>query len=88
MKDDILLAYYSWSGNTRKIAGLIERETGGTLFEIEPVQPYTTDYRAAVAQAKEEIQAGFRPDLKAFPSFQDAVALHELIDAIEQSAQA
>ena len=67
MKNDILIAYYSWSGNTRKIAGLIERKTGGTLFEIEPVLPYTTDYQAAVAQAKEEIKAGFRPDLKSMP---------------------
>lgn len=67
MKNDILIAYYSWSGNTRKIAELIKRETGGTLFEIEPVQPYTTDYRAVVAQAKEEIQAGFLPEIKAVP---------------------
>jgi flavodoxin len=67
MKNDTLIAYYSWSGNTGKIAELIERETGGTLFEIEPVQSYTTDYRAMVAQAKEEIQAGFRPELKAIP---------------------
>ena len=67
MKKDILIAYYSWSGNTRKIAGLIERETGGTLFEIEPAQPYTTDYGAAVAQAKKEIEAGFRPELQAMP---------------------
>jgi flavodoxin len=67
MKNDILIAYYSWSGNTRKIAGLIEHETGGRLFEVEPVQPYTTDYRTLVAQAKEEIEAGFRPELKALP---------------------
>jgi len=67
MKTDILIAYYSWSGNTGKIAKLLEAETGGTLFKIEPVQPYTTDYRAAVAQAKEEIHAGFRPELKAVP---------------------
>ncbi len=67
MKNDILIAYYSWSGNTRKIAGLIQRETGGTLFEIEPVQPYTTDYGAAVAQAKKEIEAGFRPELQSMP---------------------
>jgi flavodoxin len=67
MKNDILIAYYSWSGNTRKIAELIKRETGGTLFEIEPVNPYTTDYGAVVAQAKEEIQTGFRPELKAMP---------------------
>jgi flavodoxin len=68
MKNEILIAYYSWSGNTRKIAELIGRETGGTLFEIEPVQPYTADYQAAVAQAKEEIEAGFRPKLKAMPN--------------------
>ena len=67
MKSDILIACYSWSGNTRKIAALIERKTGGTLFEIEPVQPYATDYRAVVEQAREEIQAGFRPALKALP---------------------
>jgi flavodoxin len=67
MKNDILIAYYSWHGNTRKIAELIQRETGGVLFEIEPAQPYTTDYRAAVKLAKEEIQAGFRPELKAVP---------------------
>ena len=67
MQNDMLIVYYSWSGNTRKVAELIKLETGGTLFEIEPVQPYTTDYRAAVAQAKEEIQAGFRPELKAVP---------------------
>jgi flavodoxin len=67
MKNHVLIAYYSWSGNTRKIAELICRETGGTLFEIKPAIPYTTDYRAAVAQAREEIQSGFKPELKAMP---------------------
>jgi len=67
MKNDILIAYYSWSGNTRKIAELIAHQTGGTLFEIAPDQPYTTDYRAVVAQAKKEIEAGFRPELQVMP---------------------
>lgn len=67
MNKDILIVYYSWSGNTRKIAEMIRRETGGTLFEIEPVRPYTTDYSDAVAQAKKEIRAGFKPELKALP---------------------
>ncbi len=75
MKNDRLIAYYSWSGNTRQIAALIERATGGRLFEIEPVQPYTTDYRAAVAQAKKEIEAGFRPALKAVPD----IAAHTVL---------
>jgi flavodoxin len=67
MKNDILIVYYSWSGNTRKIAEIIKKETGGTLFEIEPAEPYTTDYRAAVAQAKKEIERNFRPELKNMP---------------------
>jgi flavodoxin len=67
MKNDILIAYYSWSGNTRKIAERIRRETGGTLFEIKPVRPYTTNYNAAVEQAKDEIEAGFKPELMALP---------------------
>lgn len=64
MKNDILIAYYSWSGNTGEIAELIKKETGGRLFEIEPAQPYTTDYSAAVKQAREEIRSGFQPELK------------------------
>ena len=67
MKNDILIACYSWSGNTRKIAELIKLETGGVLFEIKPATPYTTDYRAAVAQAKKEIEAGFRPEPRVMP---------------------
>jgi hypothetical protein len=63
MKNDILIAYYSWSGNTRTIAELIGREIGGTLFEIEPAKPYSTNYGAVVEQAKEEIRTGFRPNL-------------------------
>ena len=67
MKNEILIAYYSWSGNTRKIAEMIAEETGGTLFEIEPVKPYTTKYHDAVRQAKAELAANFRPELKSMP---------------------
>lgn len=36
MKSNMLIVYYSWHGNTRKIAEQIKRETGGDLFEIKP----------------------------------------------------
>ena len=32
----ILVAYFSWGGNTRHVAEYIARQTGGTLFRIEP----------------------------------------------------
>lgn len=59
----ILIAYYSYSGNTRFAAEQIQKATGGELFEIKPVTPYPADYNACVDQAKKEIGAGFKPAL-------------------------
>ncbi|SCM79183.1 Flavodoxin [uncultured Sporomusa sp.] len=64
MSNKILIVYYSHSGNTRKLAKLIEQETGGTLCELVPERAYPADYNTVVEQAKKEIQAGFRPELK------------------------
>lgn len=64
MSKTILIVYYSHSANTRKLAKLIERETGGTLCELLPENAYPDDYNTVVEQAKKEIQAGFRPALK------------------------
>ena len=60
---NILIAYYSHSGNTEELAELIRTETGGALFEIKPAVPYPSAYQAVVGQAKEEIRAGFRPEI-------------------------
>ncbi|HOQ51880.1 MAG TPA: flavodoxin, partial [Candidatus Atribacteria bacterium] len=64
MRGNILIAYYSRSGNTRKLAQLIHQKVGGTVHEIQPEIPYPASYNATVEQAKKEIQAGFRPPLK------------------------
>lgn len=64
MSKKILIVYYSHSGNTRKLAKLIEKETGGTLFELLPEKAYPGDYNTVVEQAKREIQAGLHPALK------------------------
>ncbi|MGB4691649.1 MAG: flavodoxin [Atribacterales bacterium] len=64
MRGNILIAYYSRSGNTRKLAQLIHQKVGGTMHEIQPEIPYPASYNATVEQAKKEIQAGFRPPLK------------------------
>ena len=39
---DVLVIYFSASGNTERIANYIAEITGGTTFEIEPVVPYTS----------------------------------------------
>jgi hypothetical protein len=45
-----LVAYFSRTGNTRVIAGQIQRVRGATLFEIKPAAPYPEDYERTVAQ--------------------------------------
>ena len=41
--DKILVAYFSWGGNTQHVAERIASLTGGTLFRIEPMKPYPTE---------------------------------------------
>lgn len=38
----VLVAYFSASGNTERIAQSIATATGGTLFEVTPTNPYTS----------------------------------------------
>ena len=60
-----LVAYFSRTGNTRVIAGLIHRKLGADLFEIRLASPYPEDYLATVEQARQERGSGFEPALEA-----------------------
>ena len=60
----VLVIYYSYSGNTQEIAKKIAQTSQGDLLEIETVQPYPSGYNDVVKQAKEEIKAGFLPEIK------------------------
>lgn len=59
-----LVAYFSRSGNTRVVAGLIQRGLGADLFEIRPATPYPEDYLQTVEQARKERDSGFEPALE------------------------
>lgn len=60
----ILVAYFSRSGNTRVIAGVIRRNLNADLFEIEPAVPYPEDYFQTVEQAKNERERRVQPALR------------------------
>lgn len=64
MKNKILIAYYTHSGNTEKIAEIIQKKTGGDILRLEPEKKYPSAYTLVVAQAKIEIMRGFSPKLK------------------------
>lgn len=63
MKNNILIAYFSYTGNTREIAEQIQNIVGGNLFEIEPEQGYSSDYDVCEAKANKEVKEGYRPKL-------------------------
>ncbi len=73
-----LIVYYSrkgenyWNGsikdlskgNTEIVAEMIGELTGGDLFQVDTVKPYAADYYACIEEAKAELRANARPELK------------------------
>lgn len=57
----ILVAYFSWSGNTKTVAEEIHKQVGGDIVEIVPATPYSETYSVTVAKAKAEQAANARP---------------------------
>lgn len=51
-------------GNTQKIAEVIAKQTGADMFHIETVTPYPAEYMPCIDQAKKELQAKARPEVK------------------------
>lgn len=64
---NVLIAYFSWSGNTAQMASYIQEQTGGGLFEIQPVTPYPEDYEACGDIALEERDSNARPEIQNLP---------------------
>lgn len=64
-----LIVYFSWStsGNTEKMASYIQEQTNGDLFEIEPVNPYPTDYEECGDVALVERDENARPEIANLP---------------------
>ena len=63
----VLVAFFSWGGTTRGIAGEVRKQTGGELFRIETERPYPKEYRETTEVAKREQNEGARPKLKSTP---------------------
>lgn len=64
-----LIVYFSWStsGNTEKMATYIQEQTGGELLELEPLNPYPTDYEECGDVALVERDENARPEIANLP---------------------
>ncbi|HIS69058.1 MAG TPA: hypothetical protein IAA58_06830 [Candidatus Gallacutalibacter stercoravium] len=63
----VLVAYFSWSGNTEEMASYIAEQTGGDLLEIQPETPYPTDYNECGDVALVERDNDERPAIANLP---------------------
>ena len=64
---NVLVAYFSWSGNTEEMASYIAEQTGGDLLEIQPENPYPADYNECADVALAERDSNARPAIANLP---------------------
>ncbi len=60
----MLIAYFSWSGNTENAAQIIQEKTGADLVELELVNPYSSNYNKVLDEAQRDLNQNARPELK------------------------
>ncbi|MBQ9311515.1 MAG: NAD(P)H-dependent oxidoreductase [Bacteroidales bacterium] len=60
----VLIAYFSWSGNTEKVAKYIAEKTNADMFRIERVTPYSKEYEPCTQEALQEKNNNERPAIK------------------------
>ena len=60
-----LIVYFSYTaGNTKGIAERVQNVIGGDLVNLEPLEPYSGNYNTVVNQGQEEVNRGYKPELK------------------------
>ena len=68
---NVLVAYFSWSGNTQEMASYIAEQTGGDLLEIQPETSYPEDYNECGNVALAERDNNERPAIANLPDSMD-----------------
>jgi flavodoxin len=59
-----VIFYSQANGNTKRIAEMISKKTGADIAAIDTVTPYTGSYDEIVNQGQEEVNRGFKPEIK------------------------
>lgn len=59
-----IIVYYSYGGNTERIANMIKDKLQCDKVKIETVKEYPNDYDEVVELGKKEADSGFMPEIK------------------------
>ena len=63
-KPKVLVAYYSQTSNTQKVATEIATRLDADMMEIVPVEPYDGDFDATIERGKRELDEGILPEIQ------------------------
>lgn len=58
-------------GNTKIVAEMLAEITGGELFQIVPIQAYSSSYNECIAEAQNDQRRNARPELTEYPDSLD-----------------
>ena len=59
-----LVVFFSYTGNTKKIAQSIQKKLNCDILEIKPVKPYSTDYQTVVDEEQNNESSKKKPEIQ------------------------
>lgn len=64
MKNNILIVYFSYTGNTKTIAQYLQKQLNCDILELKPVNPYSDDYQTVVDEEQRKEGSNHLPEIQ------------------------